>query len=342
MPPGSSTPAALQRLGWSEDFAVALEAAAALEGQRWAPARVFSDGRGVLTLSNGSDEWAARVSGRLRHHCRTPADLPVVGDWVAYRPDEDHQPTTVHAVLPRRTRIARKVAGDRSDEQVLAANIDTVVIVMGLDGDLNPRRLDRYLTLVRAGGARPFVLLTKADLVAPAQRGGDEIAAVVVDVPIAATCLLDGELPAALVAALVPATTIVLVGSSGAGKSTLINRILERDAQRTAAVRTSDRRGRHTTTNRQMFSVPGGALVIDTPGLREIQLTDSDEGADAFPDVVAIGARCRFRDCGHEREPGCAVIQAVEAGVLAADRLERFLRLAGPPTGRPRRRGHAS
>ena len=337
MSPRSSTPEALARLGWNDDLGKAL---AALDGGGWAAARVFSDGRGVLTLSNGDDEWPARVSGRLRHLCRTPADLPVVGDWVTYRVDDAHPPTTVHAVLPRRTRIARKVAGDRSDEQVLAANIDTVVIVMGLDGDLNPRRLDRYLTLVRAGGARPFVLLTKADLVPADRRGGDDVKAVTVGVPVEATCLLEGELPATLTAELGPARTIVLVGSSGAGKSTLINRILDRDAQRTAAVRASDRRGRHTTTNRQMFSVPGGALVIDTPGLREIQLTDADEGADAFPDVVALGAGCRFRDCSHEREPDCAVVDAVAAGRLPAERLERFLRLAGPPTGRPRRRGH--
>ncbi|HEY4188239.1 MAG TPA: ribosome small subunit-dependent GTPase A [Polyangia bacterium] len=339
MSPPPSTPEALRRLGWTDELDAAL---AALEGTGWAAARVFSDGRGVLTLSNGAEEWPARVSGRLRHNCRTAAELPVVGDWVAYRVDEAHQPTTVHAVLPRRTRIARKVAGDRSDEQVLASNIDTVVIVMGLDGDMNPRRLDRYLTLVRAGGARPFVLLTKTDLRPEGAVTGDELLAVTVGVPVEATCLLDGALPATLTAELGAGRTLVMVGSSGAGKSTLINRILERDAQRTGAVRSSDRRGRHTTTNRQMFAVPGNALVIDTPGIREIQLLEPDEGVTAFPDVVALGVACRFRDCGHEREPGCAVVAAVAAGTLATDRLERFLRLASPAVGRPRRRGHGA
>lgn len=343
MSPPPSTPEALRRLGWTDELEGAL---ATLEGTGWAAARVFSDGRGVLTLSNGAEEWPARVSGRLRHNCRTAAELPVVGDWVAYRVDEAHQPTIVHAVLPRRTRIARKVAGDRSDEQVLASNIDTVVIVMGLDGDMNPRRLDRYLTLVRAGGARPFVLLTKTDLRPPGDGTGDDLRAVTVGVPVEATCLLDATLPLpqTLTAELGPGRTLVMVGSSGAGKSTLINRILDRDAQRTGAVRSSDRRGRHTTTNRQMFAVPGNALVIDTPGIREIQLLEADEGANAFPDIVELGGACRFRDCGHEREPGCAVVAAVAAGTLAADRLERFLRLSGPmvTVGRPRRRGHGA
>jgi len=325
-------------LGWTDELAVAL---AALEGPGWAAARVFSDGRGVLTLADGSgDEWQGRVSGRLRHRCRTAADLPVVGDWVAYRPDEDHDPTTVHGVLPRRTRIARKVAGERSDEQVLAANVDTVVIVMGLDGDLNPRRLDRYLTMVRTGGARPLVVLTKADLIAPAAREDEELSAVTVDVPVVTTGLGDAALPAELVDQLAPARTIVLVGSSGAGKSTLINRILARDAQRTAAVRDSDHRGRHTTVNRQMFVVPGGALIIDTPGLREIQLTGGDDGTEAFPDIVALAAACRFRDCNHAGEPSCAVQAALAAGQLAPERLARYRRLSDPSPGRPRRRGH--
>lgn len=335
----SSAPADLLPFGWTDELAAGL---AALEGAGWAAARVFSDGRGVLTLADGSgDEWQGRVSGRLRHRCRTTADLPVVGDWVAYRPDEDHDPTTVHAVLPRRTRIARKVAGERSDEQVLAANVDTVVIVMGLDGDLNPRRLDRYLTMVRSGGARPLVALTKADLISPAARENDELRAVTVDVPVVTTGLADGTLPAELVTELGPARTIALVGSSGAGKSTLINRILARDAQRTAAVRDSDKRGRHTTTNRQMFMVPGGALIIDTPGLREIQLTDVDDKSEAFPDILALAAVCRFRDCNHAGEPSCAVTAALASGQLAPDRLARFRRLADPSPGRPRRRGHA-
>jgi len=342
-PPAADVPAELvadlRLLGWTDELEAALRA---IEGTGWAAARVFSDGRGVLTFADSTGAArAGRVSGRLRHLCRTPAELPVVGDWVVYRPDDAHDPVTVHAVLPRRTRVARKVAGDRSDEQVLAANVDTVVIVMGLDGDLNPRRLDRFLTLVRSGGARPFVLLTKADLISPTERQTEALRAVTVDVPVATTGLGDPALPPELLGELEPARTLVLVGSSGAGKSTLINRILARDAQKTAAVRESDRRGRHTTTNRQMFMVPGGALIIDTPGLREIQLADGDDATEAFPDIVALAAACRFRDCNHEQEPNCAVQAALAAGQLAPERLLRFRRLAGPSPGRPRRRGHS-
>jgi ribosome biogenesis GTPase len=326
----------LRRLGWDAHCEAAL---GVLEGDAWMPARVFSDGRGVLTLSDGVSQWGARVSGRLRHKAQSTADLPVVGDWVLTRADDEQPGAVVHVMLPRRTRIARKVAGDRPDEQVLAANVDVVVIVMGQDSDLNPRRLDRYLTLVRQGGAKPIALLSKADLAAGAGHGTLDLAALAAGVVVLSADLLRGEVPPPLVAELTPGRTVALVGSSGAGKSTLINRLLARDVQRTAAVRAYDERGRHTTTHRQMFELPGGALVIDTPGLREIQLTDTEEEPEVFPDVAELAASCRFRDCHHEQEPGCAVRDAVANGQLAAERFERFQRLARGGDARRRRRG---
>jgi len=339
----------LRALGWDDHFESALAALEAEDdGAREArpgapiriPARVFADGRGVLTLSDGRDQWQSRVSGRLRHQASSTASLPVVGDWVVTRADDEQPGAVVHALLPRRTRVARKVAGDRPDEQVLAANVDVVVIVMGQDSDLNPRRLDRYLTLVRQGGATPLVLLSKADLAAAAGAEPPVLSSLATGVTVVSACLLSGELPAPLMAELRPGRTLALVGSSGAGKSTLVNRLLERDAQRTAAVRVSDDRGRHTTTHRQMFSLPGGALVIDTPGLREIQLTDAGEEVEVFTDVLAFASDCRFRDCRHEREPDCAVRAAVTDGRLSSERFDRYRRLAEGGLARRRRRGH--
>jgi len=339
----------LRALGWDDHFASALAALEAEDepgpaGARAPiriPARVFADGRGVLTLSDGRGQWQSRVSGRLRHQARGNADLPVVGDWVLTRADDEQPGAVVHALLPRRTRVARKVAGDRPDEQVLAANVDVVVIVMGQDGDLNPRRLDRYLTLIRQGGATPLVLLSKADLAVAAGRAAPVLSSLAAEVTVVSACLLSGELPPPLLAELGPGRTLALVGSSGAGKSTLVNRLLESDTQRTAAVRASDDRGRHTTTHRQMFSLPGGALVIDTPGLREIQLTDAGEEDEVFPDVLAFAADCRFRDCRHEREPDCAVRAAVADGRLSSERFDRYRRLAAGVPARRRRRGHS-
>ncbi|HKE19436.1 MAG TPA: ribosome small subunit-dependent GTPase A [Kofleriaceae bacterium] len=312
----------LERMGWRPELAAAL---AALPGPGLAPQRVVSaDRRGVRT-SDGAAEMSAVVPGRLRHRARS-RDLPVVGDWVAVRPDPGT--VVIEAVLPRRTELARRDPDQRS-EQVLAANVDTAVLVMGLDGDFNLRRLERYIALVRAASVTPVVVLSKADLCLEAPARAAEVEAAFPGVPVAALALLDAGAERPLQPLLAPGATAVLLGSSGAGKSTLLNALIGHPAQRTGSVREHDSRGRHTTTTRQLFALPRGALVIDTPGLRELELVDAASGlADAFPELADLAVHCRFRDCRHLDEPGCAVREAMDAGRVARDRVDAFRKLS--------------
>jgi ribosome biogenesis GTPase len=244
-------------------------------------------------------------------------------------------------VLPRRTRLARRVAGRRDEEQVVAANVDTVLVVMGLDADFNTRRVERYLALAHAGGVRPVVVLNKADLCTDVEARRAAVAAVAPGAPILTTSLAGAGGHEAVEACLEPRRTVALLGSSGVGKSTLLNRLAGADVQRTAAVRAYDSRGRHTTSFAQLFRLPAGALAVDTPGLRELALTDDAEAGlgDAFDDVAAVAAGCRFRDCRHDREPGCAVRAAVDSGALPDSRFASYLKLRGEMESRQRRRG---
>jgi ribosome biogenesis GTPase len=233
-------------------------------------------------------------------------------------------------VLPRRTWLARKVPGAETSVQVVAANVDLALVVAGLDGDYNPRRLERALVLAWDGGAEPVIVLNKADVlpadeVAERVRATEAVAPGVTVLPVSAAT---GEGMDGVSACLRPGRTAALVGSSGVGKSTLVNRLLGEDRQRTSAVRASDARGRHTTTHRELLSLPGGALLIDTPGLRELQLWAGAEALEgAFADVDALAAGCRFADCTHAEEPGCAVVAAAAAGALGADRLQSYRKL---------------
>jgi ribosome biogenesis GTPase len=251
----------------------------------------------------------------------------VVGDWVAFTDSSSAGPLVVEAVLERRNHLSRKASGARAEEQVVAANVDLVLVVMGLDGDFNPRRLERFLTLAEASRVEAAVVLNKSDLCADRDA---KLAAVrsVTAVPIVVVSALEGDL-SSVELLLAARWTAVLVGSSGAGKSTLINRLLGGSALSTAAVREHDSRGRHTTTHRELFRLPGGGLVIDNPGVREVQLW-SERGAalDAvFDDIESLAARCRFSDCTHREEPGCAVRAAIDAGELDAARLENLRKL---------------
>ena len=295
-----------------------------------APARVAAVHRDALAVWTTGGERAAEVSGRLRHHAADESDLPAAGDWVAARLAAGDGPAVVQAILPRRTRIARKVPGATTAEQVVAANVDVVAIVAGLDHDYNPRRMERALVLAWDGGAPPLIVLNKADLrtLEALQEAVRETEVVAPGVPVLALSAADGRGLDGLAPWLVAGRTAALIGSSGAGKSTLVNRLLGQDRQRTAGVRAADSRGRHTTTHRELLRLPGGALLVDTPGLRELQLWAAPDAlGGTFADVESLAGSCRFADCRHAGEPGCAVRAAVDSGRIDEGRLASFHKL---------------
>jgi ribosome biogenesis GTPase len=249
--------------------------------------------------------------------------MPAVGDWVVVV-DAPGDRFAIEALLPRRTKVSRKTPWLKAEEHVLAANVDTVVLVAGLDADFNPRRLERYLTAAWDSGADPVIVLTKLD-VCDDLRKLDEAEAVAVGVPVLAVSNVTGHGVDEVRALLRPARTFALLGSSGTGKSTLVNRLAGREVMATGGLR-NDGRGRHTTRHRQLLVLPGGSIVVDTPGLRELQIWEGDVDG-AFSDVAELAAECRFTDCAHETEPGCAVREALDEGTLSAERWSSYRRL---------------
>ncbi len=328
----------LAQLGWTPAFEDQFtpHAAGGLE-----PARVAVEHRGgaYLLYSARGERWA-ELSGRLRHAAGSRGDLPAVGDWVAatgdgvgggMNPASEAGPLLIHAVLPRRTKFSRMAATDHGQtvEQVVAANVDVVFLTAGLDGDLNIRRLERYLTLGWESGATPVVVLTKADLCADVDAAVLEVESTAVGVPVHAVSNLTGDGVETLRGYLVEGRTVAALGSSGVGKSSLVNRLAGEELMAVGDVR-ADGRGRHTTTNRQLLRLPGGGLYLDTPGMRELRLWESEEGiAHAFEDVEAAAAGCRFADCAHEGEPDCGVQAAIDGGALDPERLASWRKLQG-------------
>jgi ribosome biogenesis GTPase len=291
------------------------------------PARVAVAQRDHYYLLTETGGAHAEPSGRLYFQAEDGGCLPVTGDWVAARMVGPEQ-ALVEAVLPRRTWISRRAAGRREQEQPLAANVDVVFLVCGLDGDFNLRRLERYLALVAAGGPAPVVVLNKSDLCADLAGRMAETAAVARSAPVVAASAVDPQGIDALRRFVGPGGTVALLGSSGVGKSSIANRLLGEEHFETGDVRMSDSRGRHTTVRRELTMLPGGGALIDTPGLRELQLwTGTESVAAVFDDIGAIAAGCRFRDCSHAGEPGCAVAAAVERGEVDAGRWASFQKL---------------
>jgi ribosome biogenesis GTPase len=312
----------LAALGWTPRLDAAF---AALARPDLIPARVAAAHRGRLDLATADGPLAGAPSGRLTHVAATAADLPAVGDWVA----ADAATGVVHALLPRRGGIARAAGDGRAEPQVLAANVDLALVVGSLNRDFNLRRIERFLTLAADAEAEAVVVLSKADLSDdPAGAVRDVRAALGGTVPVVALSAVDGTGIEALRAWLTPGRTAVMLGSSGVGKTTLLNR-LTGAARPTLPVRGSDDRGRHATTHRELVAIGDGALLIDTPGLRLPRVWEQAAGLrTVFSDVDALAAQCRFRDCSHHGEPGCAVAAAITDGRLPADRLAGLEKLA--------------
>ncbi len=299
------------------------------------PARICSEHKQQYQVYTESGEYPAEVSGKMLYLADSRSDFPAVGDWVVASSPEKGGLAIIQAILPRKSSFSRKIAsgsdrrsGGRTEEQVLAANVDTVFLVSGLDREFNLRRIERYLTLVYNSGAAPVIVLNKADVCEDLDRCIAEVAAIAFDVPIHPISAKAFNGLEALQTYLQSGKTVALLGSSGVGKSTIINALLGYERQRVQVISAQVGKGQHTTTQRELILLPGGGLLIDTPGMRELQLWGNEEDLKrSFEDIDALAARCRFTDCRHELEPGCAVRAALEAGELDASRLQNYRKL---------------
>jgi ribosome biogenesis GTPase len=315
----------LAALGWDERLTAAHEALA-LAGHP--PARVVAEERGQFAVHDGTAIHPAVVSGRLRYESQgDPLAFPAVGDWVAIRAPEGEGTATIQALLPRRSAVVRRAPSDHGTAaQTIAANVDVVFVVSSLNAELNLRRIERYLAVAWESGATPVVVLSKADLDDDVDGHRLDVSGVAPGVQVIAASAVSGEGLHAIRAHLEPGRTVAFIGSSGVGKSTLVNALAGQELLTTAGIREDDARGRHTTTRRQLVPLAEG-LVIDTPGMRELALLDGDGLASAFDDVERVASNCRFGDCAHQTEPGCAVRAALASGELDRDRLEAFRKL---------------
>lgn len=314
----------LTRYGWDRDFAALFDKHAG----DLVPGRVLAAVRESYRLATAFGELPAELSGRLRFAADSAAELPAVGDWVAARAYPGDGLAVIDAVLPRRSALVRRATGRRDEAQLLAANVDLLLVAAPLGGELRERRIERYLALAREAHVPPAVLLTKADLADDPAADLAAARAVGGDAPVVVLSARTGAGLEALGPLLPPGRTAALLGPSGAGKSTLVNTLLGEARQATRGIREEDGRGRHATTHRELFALPGGALLIDTPGLRELALWDgADAIAETYDEIAARAPACRFRDCRHEGEPGCAVRAAAEEGAIDPDRLAAFEKL---------------
>jgi ribosome biogenesis GTPase len=314
----------LADLGWS---AARERSFTPLAATGLVPGRVVLEHNHVFRVMTADGELLAETSGALKHKAGAKHELPVVGDWVAVRPDAAGGRCQIREVLPRHSRFSRKAAGRDTVEQVIAANIDTVFIVFGLDVPVNARAIERYLVVARHSGAAPVIVLNKCDLVARPDDAVAEAKGVAGDEPVLVVSTKTGAGTDVLDSFLVRGRTVALIGPSGAGKSSIVNQLVGREALATGEVRDWDQRGRHTSVHRQLVVRDRGGLIIDTPGMRELQLWETDAVAETFGDIGELASSCRFRDCRHDTEPGCAVKAAVDAGTIEPGRYASYLKL---------------
>jgi len=322
---GIQARAQLERFGWNSFFEACFHSYGEPE---MCPARVAVEYGQSYRVYSEHGELTAEVSGRLRHQSLSRQDLPAVGDWVAVRPRLEESRATIHHILPRRSCFARKVAGLRSEEQIVGANIDTVFVITSLNNDFNLRRIERYLAATWESGASPVIILSKADLCDEIEEKFREVERIALGVAVHVISVLKDESLDALDQYFQSGKTVAMLGSSGVGKSTLINRLVGSDIQKVREIRLSDDRGKHATTHRELIVLPRGGLVLDTPGMRELQFWEAGDGLrETFDDIQSLAAHCQFGDCSHSSEPNCAVRAAIERGAVDAERFESYKKL---------------
>ncbi len=315
----------LTSFGWSEFFEINFKS---YEGQGYTAGRVVLEHKNLFRVYTQHGDVLAEIAGRLRHDAVNRSDLPAVGDWVVIRSRLEHGRVIIHAVLPRRTSFARKIAGSRTEEQIVGANIDTVFLLTSLNQDFSLRRIERYLIIAWESGANPIIILSKSDLCDRLSDAIDEVRSVARGVPVHAISVVTGNGLHDIAQYFKCGQTVALLGSSGVGKSSLINHLAGLDRLRVQTVREHDDRGKHTTTHRELVLLPAGGLVLDTPGMRELQLWDGDESLQlVFDDIKALVGRCFFSDCRHQDEPRCVIREALAAGTIDTGRYQSYEKL---------------
>ena len=313
----------LTTFGWNKFFEASFES---YRASGYTAGRVALEHKNLFHVYTEEGDVLAEISGKLRHEAIDRMDLPAVGDWVVIRSRPEGGRAMIHAVLPRRTSFARKIAGSRTEQQIIGANIDTVFLVTSLNQDFSLRRLERYLTVAWESGANPIIILSKSDLCDRVSETITEVQSVARGVPIHAISVVTGLGFEQIAQYFERGQTVALLGSSGVGKSTLINHLTGVDHLKVQTVRASDDRGRHTTTHRELILLPGGGLVLDTPGMRELQLWDGNLPS-SFDDIESLARHCYFSDCSHQGEPQCAVHEALAAGTIETGRYESYEKL---------------